>query len=533
MHLVAALQPQEGELVRGLDAFGDGVQAEAVRHADDGANDGPVFRVMADIAHERLVDLELVHLEPFQVAQGRIAGAEIVDGHADAARVKRIHHRHRRLRVLHRDRLGQFQFQAVRGQPGLAQYARHHFPQTGLAELHRRQIDRHHAVLPTLRQPCHPLRRRGAQHPFADLDDLAAILGHRDELRRRDRPELGMVPAQQSFGADQATVLDGDLRLVVQHEFVALDGMAQLISQLQVARRIKLHGLREEAEGVATLILGPIHCGVGVFGQGLHVISVIRIERDADADRGDHLMRFVAERPRNHVEQLAGHLGCAVRVDVREDQDELVPALARHGIFLAQCRLQALRHLYQQAVADAVAERVVDALEMVEVEEHHRQVLAVALRQAQGKVEVILQQQAVGQAGQLVEMREQADALIGLLPGGDVVLDRQIVAHHALLVAHRRQARPLDVFAAILAPVIEFAFPAFAARQMRPQIVVGRARRIAGLQDARVLPDNLGRPIAGLPGEGGIGVHDVGIEIGDDDRTGRLLDRKRELAQLV
>jgi hypothetical protein len=40
----------------------------------------------------------------------------------------------------------------------------------------------------------------------ADRLDQAALLGDLDEHRRRDRPVLRMVPAQQGLGADQHAV---------------------------------------------------------------------------------------------------------------------------------------------------------------------------------------------------------------------------------------------------------------------------------------------------------------------------------------
>jgi len=74
---------------------------------------------------------------------------------------------------------------------------------------------------------------------------------------------------------------------------------------------------------------------------------------------------------------------------------------------------QPLRYLEQQGVADVVAEGVVDVLETVQVQEHHRQrrALAVAPRRRQCLFEASLQVQSVGQVGQGVEMGEMADLL--------------------------------------------------------------------------------------------------------------------------
>ena len=64
----------------------------------------------------------------------------------------------------------------------------------------------------------------------------------------------------------------------------------------------------------------------------------------------------------------------------------------------------------QQFVADVMAERIVDALELVEVETQHRQALA-ALDALDLVVELLEQQHAVGQVGQRVMARHVRDAL--------------------------------------------------------------------------------------------------------------------------
>ena len=160
------------------------LQAEAVRQADDGADDGLVFRVIGDIAHEGLVDLQFVDLESLEVTQRGIAGAEVVYRHADAAFMQVVHHRDRAERVIHRDTLGQFELQILRRQLHRVENLRDHLGQIGMAELHCREVDRddhrrHAAVHPRLH-----LASRSAQHPFADLQNLAAAFRDRNEFRR-------------------------------------------------------------------------------------------------------------------------------------------------------------------------------------------------------------------------------------------------------------------------------------------------------------------------------------------------------------
>src|SRR6201987_244382 len=66
-----------------LNAFSDQLQAEGLSEPDDGANDGQVAGVGAQVANESGVDLEHVDREGLQVRQNRVAGAEVVDGDLD------------------------------------------------------------------------------------------------------------------------------------------------------------------------------------------------------------------------------------------------------------------------------------------------------------------------------------------------------------------------------------------------------------------------------------------------------------------
>ena len=99
---------------------------------------------------------------------------------------------------------------------------------------------------------------------------------------------------------------------------------------------------------------------------------------------------------------------------------------------IAQLLHQALRHFLQQRVAHGVAERVVDGLEAVEVDEHHRGVLAVAVAERERLRQPVLQQAAVGQPGERVVVGEVLGARLRLLQLGGAL------GHRAL----ERRARP-------------------------------------------------------------------------------------------
>ena len=139
---------------------------------------------------------------------------------------------------------------------------------------------------------------------------------------------------------------------------------------------------------------------------------------------------------RMRLDSAAASVGCCI---CGHDDGELVAAQPRHGVRLARAAAQALADQLEQLVADRMAERVVDALELVEVEAEHRQALA-ALDALELVLEMLAHHGAVGQVGERVVARHVRDALFRALPFGDVLVGRQPAAAGDRLVDHREGA---------------------------------------------------------------------------------------------
>ena len=134
--------------------------------------------------------------------------------------------------------------------------------------------------------------------------------------------------------------------------------------------------------------------------------------------------------------------GLLVGLDLGQ-HDELVAAQARHGVRGAHDLGQARADLDQQLVAGLVAERVVDRLEAVDVEQQHRDAEAEALGAAEGVLDAVEEQRAVGQAGERVVQRLVAHDRLRALAverRGQQVGDR--LQPLALLAGERADAWP-------------------------------------------------------------------------------------------
>ena len=99
---------------------------------------------------------------------------------------------------------------------------------------------------------------------------------------------------------------------------------------------------------------------------------------------------------------------------------EFVAAEPRRHVGFLEAAAQALGDRLQQLIADRMAERVVDALELVDVDIEHGQLLARPYR-LERLFQPLAEQDPVRQFGQRVVMRQMRDLLLGAPALGDVL----------------------------------------------------------------------------------------------------------------
>ncbi len=211
------------------------------------------------------------------------------------------------------------------------------------------------------------------QRPFAKLDDEVRFLGNRNEQRRADRAALGMVPAHQGLEADHHVVLDTHDGLVVQIERIVGQGLAQVLHQDAALFGPVLEVGGIEAELPAPAVLRDIERKVGAVDQVLAVDAVVG--RDRDAHRRADGRALVADRIglREHLDDLVGELAeRAAIVHVGQDDLEFVAAQPADLALVEHDMMKPVGHLLEQFIACLMAERVVDLLEAVEIDHHHR-----------------------------------------------------------------------------------------------------------------------------------------------------------------
>ena len=281
---------------------------------------------------------------------------------------------------------------------------------------------------------CQPLARvHGlAQHPAADLDDQPGLLGQRDELDRRQQPAVGVLPADQRLEPADLPGLQPDRRLVVEDELGAVQRAPELGFQVEPGdRRVVHRGLVHADPGLA-LGLGPVHRHVGVAHQLLGTVARVGSSATPTLAVTRSCLAAIANgSPNTSRNRSAIAVASSSSCHVLEQDRELVAAEARRGVAGPELVAQPVGRGHEQLVAGGVAEAVVDRLEPVEVEDHHRERPLAPGEAGDRVVDAVGEQGAVGQLRQRVVERPVAELALEAVPLGDV-LDRD--QHRVLAV---------------------------------------------------------------------------------------------------
>ena len=340
-------------------------------------------------------------------------------------------------------------------------------------ELARRQVepDGH---LQAVGGPSGPLAADLAQDPVPDRLDEPELLGERDELARRRQSAGRVGPADQALDRHDPARGELDDGLPVQDPRLLLHGLAEPGGEREPLHRI-LAARREDRVAARLVALGLVHRVVGVLQQRRRVRGVLREEADPDRPGGVERRPAQVEGLRHRLADADGHgfghddrrVGRvpgpdAAPLEVRQQDHELVAALARNEVGVTHALAQPVGELGEQQVARVVPQGVVHELEVVEVEEHDPDAGVVAAGPRDGLVEHLLEQVPVRQARELVVVGQERDLLLGLLarrdvedhaldqPGVPVLvvdgvrllqdpLDRPVLVDHAVLVVERRE----------------------------------------------------------------------------------------------
>jgi hypothetical protein len=178
-----------------------------------------------------------------------------------------------------------------------------------------------------------------------------------------------MIPAQQGFHPGDPSRADLNLGLVVKLEFVALNRAAQLIGDDHALGHLAVAFGTVKTSTVTPIGLGAIERQIGLDYHGVGSGNVRRVTRYTDTGRDMNVITFDGIGLGNDLANFGGQPAHRRKIFGIALQDgEFIPAETRHDVITANSALHAGCNLVQKFVAGGVAERVVDVLEMIEIE---------------------------------------------------------------------------------------------------------------------------------------------------------------------
>ena len=243
---------------------------------------------------------------------------------------------------------------------------------------------------------------RLGHHELGDRIDQAELDREPDQIGRRLDGAALVAPADERLESDHLVAAQVDLGLERTTELLIADRQAQPLLELHARRHRLAHVAVEQGDAALAAALGLVHRAVGVAAQRLVAVAVLGVDADADRGRGEHLEALEIERLLQGVEQLIdGGLQLVGAADRLDQQHELVAADPRQHIGLADAACDPRGDLDQQRVAHGMAVVVVDVLEIVEIDERHREAAVAAFAREQA-FDMLLDERAFRESSELV-----------------------------------------------------------------------------------------------------------------------------------
>ena len=156
-------------------------------------------------------------------------------------------------------------------------------------------------------------------------------------------------------------------------DLLALDRAAQIGFDRQPIGLARAHGGLEHVDAVAADALGVIHRELGVLQPFLGVLRLAVAERQADRAGEEDFAVVEGDRRAQRAADGFGERGDARGVALRQDDEaELIARQTRQRVLRLDQPAEPARQRQQDRVADRHADGIVDLLEAVEIDHHHR-----------------------------------------------------------------------------------------------------------------------------------------------------------------
>jgi diguanylate cyclase (GGDEF)-like protein/PAS domain S-box-containing protein len=342
--------------------------------------------------------------------------------------------------IAERDRFRDLEHQPVRADPGLGERVPNQHDHTLILEFQGRDddADRDRRLFRPLPLPLRDLPAGRLHDPRPERDDQPALLCHGDKGAGAHLPPLRVVPADQRLERRYLTRYRIHDRLEMELELASLDRPPQIRLQVQAQQRVLVHLRAEEDMAGLAGSLGHVHGDIRAPQQLFGERNPRLAEGDADARADHHLPPVNAQRLMQGRMDPVDDGQRFRQIAIVEQDGELVAPEPGDRVTCPDTPGQPLRHRDQDRIAGTVAERVVDPLEVIQVDEDDRDLRPLHQRPA----EPVPEQDTVGQPGQRIVICLLRELGLERDPGRHVLRDHQ---RRRPLPEGQRVGRDLDL----------------------------------------------------------------------------------------
>uniref|UniRef100_UPI00313E0B53 hypothetical protein n=1 Tax=Hydrogenophaga sp. OTU3427 TaxID=3043856 RepID=UPI00313E0B53 len=271
-----------------------------------------------------------------------------------------------------------------------------------VAQLAGRHIDGYRRWLYAHGTPAQNVADHTGGDTFPNTVNDAGALSNGNELGWGDRSQFGVGPANQCFRAGNGPTGNVQFGLVVDVKLPRHQRLAQAGAQMLVTLQFLFQRLGRILELVLAQLFRLVHRGVRGSQKAVGIDAVPGVLADADAHGDKQFMVAAVARLGKPLNDLFTHQVKGLDILAFQHHSELVTTQASHDVGVPEATPQPPSHLDQQGITHIVAQRVVDGLEIVEVDEQDGEHAVVALRPDDRLTQVRLQAGAVGQTGEIV-----------------------------------------------------------------------------------------------------------------------------------
>ncbi|MEM7693382.1 MAG: hypothetical protein AAF318_02965 [Pseudomonadota bacterium] len=427
-----AAKPQHGLLLVRLRPFRNHRHRQCVAQLRDGVDNG-ARGVGRNARHKGAVNLELIHRQLLQVGEGRVANAKIVQRNGDSRRAQSRQLKLDRRPVGQEDLLGDFHLHQRGGAVVLGQRPQNEGVRPAIEQFGR-HIDPHPAGKAKL-SGLEDEVGRFCNHRLGQRLDQAGFLRKGDEFAGGDKAECLVRPPRQRLKAHCGAGGRRGLPLEDGKQAIVRKRAPQGPLHRKPADQLLLHALVEPFHPAPAAALGLVKGKVGAAHDGGGGGGPCLRARNANAEAALHLLPLHLHRLGHHGDQRIERGPQPLRCRAPGTHDgKLVAPLAHGNVPLRRRAADHGRHRHQILVARPMAERVVDALEMIQIDEADGNRLPV--HRQKGAIEGA----AVGKAGQKVMVGEVSHPRLLAHTLGGVGGNQNVAKVDAFFVLDRRAA---------------------------------------------------------------------------------------------